>query len=56
MVTRLLYLFSTDGATTLAQLCPYAPLLKPTMWHFSWQKPLCLDVTVVFVIYGKTSL
>ena len=42
MVPEFLHLSSTAGATTLSQIPPYASLLMPNMWHFSWEKRFCL--------------
>ena len=38
MVPKNLHLSSSTGATTLLPLSPYAFLLMPNMWHFSWWK------------------
>ena len=35
-VQKCLHLSSTASATTLLPFPPYASLLMPIMWHFSW--------------------
>ena len=36
MVPKLLNISSSSSATTLSQFSPYASLIIPTTWHFSW--------------------
>ena len=36
MVPNILHLYSTSGTTILLIFSPYASLLMPTMWNFSW--------------------
>ena len=38
MVTKILHLSSTAGNTAMSPFNPYAYLIMPTMWNFSWQK------------------
>ena len=51
MVPKCLHLSSTDGATNLSLVSPYASLLMPTMWHFS----LCKSIHLCMLLWSSSS-
>ena len=51
MAPKLLHISSTAGTKILSPISPYASMLMPTMWNFSWLKKPYLDVTEVLLIY-----
>ena len=51
MVPKLLHIYSNAGTAILPPFYPYASLLMPTMWNFSWWEKSSLDVTVFFLMF-----
>ena len=50
MVPDFLHLSFTAYNTTLSPFSPCEYFIMPTMWNFSWQNKLSLDVTVLFLM------
>ena len=55
ILSKFLHIPSTDGTIKLSPLSPYASLVMPTMWYFSWWKGFIYgcDCDIPHV-YGKT--